>query len=169
MGQQPKGAYHPRKPRDSALVALVEDHFDSFERGYDDTYQREYGFWRPVIRQVIDKYLDCGDLHSGFARVRCLSCADEYLLAFSCKGRYFCPSCHQKRVLSFAEWVTQEVLQPVPHSQYVFTIPKMLRYYFKHDRKLLGVWRSVVKVARGTEGGDAPGGQGATSENTSCI
>jgi hypothetical protein len=45
---------------------------------------------------------------------------------------------HQKRVLKFAEWVTQEVLEPAPHSQYVFTIPKMLRVYFKHDRTLLG-------------------------------
>ena len=26
----------------------------------------------------------------------------EFLLAFSCKGRYFCPSCHQKRVVAFA-------------------------------------------------------------------
>ena len=134
MGRQPTGVYHPRHPRDSPLYALVEDHFDYFERIYDDTYQQEYGFWRPVIRQVIDKYLDCADLHCGFARVRCRWCAHEYLLAFSCKGRYFCPSCHQKRVLSFAPWATQQVLQPVAHSQYVFTIPKMLRCYFKYDR-----------------------------------
>lgn len=27
----------------------------------------------------------------------------EYLLAFSCKRRHFCPSCHQKRVVEFGE------------------------------------------------------------------
>jgi len=32
-----------------------------------------------------------------------------------------------------------------------------------------GAWQSVVKVARGTEGGDARGGQGAASKNTLCI
>ena len=48
---------------------------------------------------VIYKYLDCGDLHFGFARVRCEDCGHEYLLAFSCKRRYFCPSCHRKRVI----------------------------------------------------------------------
>ena len=138
MDRQPAGVYHPRNPRDSPLFTLVEDHFDRFEQVYDDVYEREYGFWRPIIREVIDKYIHCGDLHCGFARVRCPSCANEYLLAFSCKSRYYCPSCHQKRVLKFAEWVTQEVLEPAPHSQYVFTIPKMLRVYFKHDRKLLG-------------------------------
>jgi hypothetical protein len=71
-------------------------------------------------------------------------------LAFSCKGRYFCPSCHQKRVLKFAEWVQQHVLEAVPHSQFVFTIPKMLRLYFKHDRKLLGAlsrcaWETLLQ------------------------
>jgi len=60
------------------------------------------------------------------------------VLGFSCKGRYFCPSCHQKRVLQFGTWVADEVLAPVPHRQYVFTIPKMLRIYFRRDRRLLG-------------------------------
>src|SRR5207253_9518170 len=60
------------------------------------------------------------------------------LLAFSCKGRYFCPSCHQKRVLMFGEWITGKILYPLPHRQYVFTLPKMLRVYFRFDRKLLG-------------------------------
>jgi len=31
------------------------------------------------------------------------------------------------------------VLEPAPHSQYVFPIPKVLRCYFQHDRQLLGV------------------------------
>jgi hypothetical protein len=34
--------------------------------------------------------------------------------------------------------VAEEVLAPVPHRQYVFTIPKMLRVYFRRDRRLLG-------------------------------
>jgi uncharacterized OB-fold protein len=50
---------------------------------------------------VIYRYLDCGDLHLGFARVRCCDCGHEYLLPFSCKRRHFCPSCHQRRVVEF--------------------------------------------------------------------
>lgn len=49
------------------------------------------------------KYLDCGDLHMGFARVRCEEYCHEYLLAFSCKRRQFCPSCHQKRVIEYGQ------------------------------------------------------------------
>jgi transposase-like protein len=134
----PSAVYHPRNPRATALYAVIEDHLEEFIRVYDDRYQKEFGFWRPVIQEVMEKYLECGDLHHGFARVRCGDCRHEFLLAFSCKGRYFCPSCHQKRVVSFAEWAEQEVLEKVPHRQYVFTIPKMLRIYFKYDRKLLG-------------------------------
>ncbi|MCP4119683.1 MAG: hypothetical protein GY737_30635, partial [Desulfobacteraceae bacterium] len=37
------------------------------------------------------------------ARVRCEDCGHEYLLAFSCKRRQFCPSCHQKRVVEYGE------------------------------------------------------------------
>ena len=68
--------------------------------------QERYGFYRPVIRKVVKKFLGCGDLTQGFARVQCGQCQGEFLLPFSCKGRYFCPSCYQKRVLQFGEWVT---------------------------------------------------------------
>jgi hypothetical protein len=37
------------------------------------------------------------------ARVKCEDCGHEYLLAFSCKRRHFCPSCHQKRVVVVIE------------------------------------------------------------------
>ena len=56
----------------------------------------------------------------------------------------FLPSCHQKRVLQFGAWVTAHVLPPVPSRQYVFTIPKMLRVYFRKDRRLLGTLSQYV-------------------------
>ncbi|MBC8463475.1 MAG: transposase, partial [Deltaproteobacteria bacterium] len=86
---------------------------------------------------MIYRYLDCGILKNGFARVRCGDCGHEYLLAFSCKRRHFCPSCHQKRVVAFGEWLCQEVVKAVPHRHVVFSIPKILRRYFLYDRKLL--------------------------------
>jgi len=39
---------------------------------------------------------------------------------------------------AFVEWVTEEVLEPVDHCQYVWTIPRVLRPAFRKDRKLLG-------------------------------
>ncbi|WP_156915936.1 IS91 family transposase, partial [Desulfatirhabdium butyrativorans] len=68
----------------------------------------------------------------------CPDCHHEYLLAFSCRGRWFCPSCHSKKVVQFAHHLKEAVIFPVPHRQYVFSIPKILRKFFLYDRKLLG-------------------------------
>jgi|YelNatPaOPRAMG01_1025707.scaffolds.fasta_scaffold52738_2 hypothetical protein len=129
--------YQPRQPQDSDYYHCVEDYFETFVRKYDEQFARHYGFWRPYVEQVIYRYLDCGDLHNGFARVRCKDCGHEYLLAFSCKRRHFCPSCHQKRVVEFGEWLCMDVLKKVPHRHFIFSIPKILRRYFLYDRKLL--------------------------------
>ena len=133
----PESAYRQRNPQNSPYYQCVEDHFETFEQVYDERFERRYGFFRPYVKQVIYRYLDCGVLHNGFARVRCDNCGHEYLLAFSCKRRHFCPSCHQKRVVEFGEWLCQEVVKAVPHRHAVLSIPKILRRYFLYDRSLL--------------------------------
>jgi hypothetical protein len=105
---------------------------------YDERYAEKYGFWRPQIRKAVDAFLKCGDLHEGFARVRCPDCKHEFFVAYSCKQRCACPSCHQKRALLTALHVEEEVCSPVAHRQLVFTIPKRFRLYCRYDRKLLG-------------------------------
>jgi Putative transposase/Transposase zinc-binding domain len=65
-------------------------------------------------------------------------------LAFSCKGRWFCPSCHQKKVQLFGALLAESILYPVPHRHFVFGIPKMLRPYFRYDRDLL---KDLCRVA----------------------
>ncbi len=56
------------------------------------------------MQQVMVKFLDCGDLRAGFARLKCLDYGGEFLLEFSCKCRHFCPSYHQKRANEFGDW-----------------------------------------------------------------
>ncbi|MBM4314058.1 MAG: hypothetical protein FJ122_09090 [Deltaproteobacteria bacterium] len=97
----PAAGYLPRYPP-TDYYRCVEDYFETFVGRYDEHFSRQYGFWRPYIEKVIFRYLDCGDLNNGFARVECKDCGHEYLLAFSCKRRHFCPSCHQKRVVELA-------------------------------------------------------------------
>lgn len=41
--------------------------------------------------------------------------AQDFRLAWSCKTRHFCPSCHQKRMLAYGEWLENNVLAPAPH------------------------------------------------------
>jgi ribosomal protein S27E len=90
--------YRPRRPKASPLWPCLSGPFDAILELYEEPYQSRYGFLRPIIPEVVNRFLDGGDLERGFARVRCDDCKHEYLLAFSCKGRWFCPSCHQKKV-----------------------------------------------------------------------
>ena len=51
----------------------------------------------------------------------------------------------------------EHVCAEVPHRQFVFTIPKRLRLYFRYDRRLLGdlcqaAWRSVRTVYQAVSG-----------------
>ena len=82
--------YHPRNPRESPLYALLEAHYEEFERVYPERYQARYGLFRPVIRKAVFEFLKCGDLREGFARVRCPDCRHEFFVAFSCKQRCVC-------------------------------------------------------------------------------
>lgn len=124
------GVYKPRRPQASPLFRLVQDHLHRLQTVYDERFARDFGPWRPVVPQVTDKFLACGILAYGFARIRCDACAHEYLLAFSCKCRYFCPSCHAKRLAIWAQWLVTMLLAPVPHRQVVLAIPKRLRAYW---------------------------------------
>jgi hypothetical protein len=35
----------------------VEDHFETFERVYEERFERAYGFYRPYLQSVIYRYL----------------------------------------------------------------------------------------------------------------
>jgi len=85
------------------------------------------------------KYLECGDLHRGFARLVCGGCCFRTILAYSCKCRLFCASCQQKRVLLFAGRLDAHILEQVSHAQFAFTIPRLLRPIFKYHPKDLGL------------------------------
>ena len=156
---EPLSLYRPRDPRASGLWQVIDRHFPSFQQLYDERFAGRYGFWRPVIERSVAAFLKCGDLHEGFARVRCPDCRHEMFVAFSCKQRCACPSCHQKRALLTARHVAEEVCFPVAHRQVVLTIPKRLRLHARFDRKLLGklaacAWRCLRAEVRRLLGRD---------------
>ena len=140
--------YRPRKPHLSPFYQCVQDYWEVLEDQWEERFRKRFGFLRSHLKQVMFNFLQCGDVHAGFARIRCDTCGNEYLLAFSCKGRHFCPSCHQKRTVEFAEWICGHVLKAVPHRHLTFSLPKMIRPYFLYDRKLLAdlsrwAWESI--------------------------
>jgi hypothetical protein len=93
------GVYHSRNPRASPLWRCAQCHGKEL---------REAGrFQRAVEERTLEHFIACGDPHHSFARIYCDACGHDILLAFSCKTRYFCPSCHQTRVLLYGEWVEE--------------------------------------------------------------
>jgi hypothetical protein len=130
--------YRFRNPRATALFQLVEAHYEDVKRLWEDRFEKTHGRWRGFTDTVVARYLDCASPECGFARLRCDGCRSERLLLFSCRQRNICPSCDAKRAAAFAAFLHDEIFEDVPHSMWVFTIPKMLRRYFLHDRELLG-------------------------------
>jgi hypothetical protein len=55
-----------------------------------------------------------------------------------------CPSCSQKRTLLFAEFLSENLLLRLPHRVLTFTVPKLLRPYFRHDRTLFAELMQLV-------------------------
>ena len=81
--------------------------------------------------------MSAGVLAHGFARVRCESCKDELLVAFSCKGRGVCPSCNAKRAHVTAVHLVERVLPHVPYRQWTLSFPHRVRWVLLKDVGLL--------------------------------
>ena len=89
------GVYRPRHPERTVLYRVLFHHFDRFLAEYEIRFEREYGFFRTIDREVVERYLDCSNPKCGFARIRCPDCGEEGLLGHLCRGalrsltRYF--------------------------------------------------------------------------------
>jgi len=61
------GVYRPRHPERTVLYRVLFHYFDRFISEYESRFQRDYGFLRPIIKEVVERYLDCGNPKCGFA------------------------------------------------------------------------------------------------------
>ena len=123
----------PRDRKTSPLWQIFNRCYQAFEDMYDEKFEKRFGFFRAVIGESVRAFLKCGDLKQGFARIRCPNCGNEQILSYSCKKRCICGSCMTKRAIVFGHHLNENVFYPVPHRQYVFSIPIMLRVYFITD------------------------------------
>jgi hypothetical protein len=145
---------------------IFERHFDDFCEQYDEQHAATYGMYRVErIQQLGERFCTCGEYLQRVARIRCtnpecglvgafgacspMHSGHAHFLPSSCKGFCLCPSCSRKRAILFAEHLTSERLLELPHRQLVFTIPKVLRPLFRHDRRLFAdVSRLIYRTLR---------------------
>ena len=102
------------------------------------TQYQAYASPSQTILDRLEHFAECADWTKGVVRIRCHDCGHSYFRPFSCKVFHLCPSCDQKRTLLYAEYLAEDLLLDLPHRQFVFTIPKILRPYFKSDKRLFG-------------------------------
>ncbi len=121
--------YARHRPEQSVLYGVVQQELETF-------LARAQARERPVPRFVereIRAFLRCGILAHGFVRVHCDDCGLDRVVAFSCKGRGFCPSCGGRRMADTAAQLVDRVLPAVPVRQWVLSLPFALRYRLAYD------------------------------------
>jgi hypothetical protein len=130
------GSYERRRPEQSRLHSVVRESLLTLFAAI------EQGFASPLpefVRSELEGYVNCGVLARGFALLACPDCAEQKLVAFSCGGRGFCPSCLGRRMAQTAANLVDHVLpEGVPLRQYVLTLPFELRARIAYDRELMG-------------------------------
>jgi hypothetical protein len=52
------GIYRPHHPERTVLYRVMFYHFERFLAEYEDRFQKEYGFLRPIVREVVERCLD---------------------------------------------------------------------------------------------------------------
>ncbi|MBM3287987.1 MAG: hypothetical protein FJY88_11655, partial [Candidatus Eisenbacteria bacterium] len=134
LGSVPlSGVYRRHEPEKTVLHGIVREHLETFlvrARACDgDGYPR-------FVEREFRRYLDCGLLCHGFARLRCPQCGYERLVAFSCKGK-LCPSCLARRAGDTAAWLVDHLLPEAGYRQWVLTFPWSLRFRLAMDRALV--------------------------------
>jgi DNA-directed RNA polymerase subunit RPC12/RpoP len=95
------------------------------------------------VKREFQRFARCGVLAHGFARFRCTGCGTDRVVAFSCKGRGFCPSCGGRRMTERAAHLIDHVLPRAPVRQWVLSLPFELRYRLAWDHRLC---RAVLAV-----------------------
>ncbi len=111
--------YRPRSAADLLLHRVVRDHLETF---LADVRARGAQVPRFCEREL-RKFLDCGVAEKGFLRIRCHDCGHDRVLAFSCKGRAFCPSCGGRRMADSAAHLVDRVFPEAPVRQWVLSLP----------------------------------------------
>jgi len=121
-----------RRPEETVLYDVVREQLETF---LCRARERDRPLPRFVEREFRG-YLECGILAHGFVRVRCDACGCDRLVAFSCKGRGFCPSCGGRRMADTAAHLVDRVLPEVAIRQWVLSVPFALRYRLAYDARL---------------------------------
>jgi hypothetical protein len=124
-----KGVYTPRYTQDKAYHGIFKNHWEGFLSLYKNRFEKEYGKIEEYQKEIVEKFIVCGDPEEGFAYLQCPKCGEAYIVPFSCKSKV-CNCCGIKKSIIWSTWAAQELLLDCNHRHITLTIPIILRQYF---------------------------------------
>jgi hypothetical protein len=132
--------YTRRRPELTTCYQIIQENLNTFitERETESRPLPEY-----IIKEF-EAFLKCGIPAHGFLRLKCDTCSEELIVAFSCKKRGFCPSCAAKRKTEAASHLVDNVLPHAPYRQFVMSFPISMRYWLQTNKKLFAKIHSIV-------------------------
>jgi putative transposase/transposase-like zinc-binding protein len=133
--------YRPRRPEKTVLFEVVKKHYKTWHRNAENSVPH-------YVDKEFTNYLSCGILAKGFACARCEDCRQEFLLAFSCKGRGICPSCNARAMCATAAHLVENIIPHVPVRQFVMSFPMRIRHYLQTQEILQTILKIVVDEIR---------------------
>jgi hypothetical protein len=117
--------YIRRQPEKTPLYQVLQQNLLTFEQQWTDEASG-----RTLPKFVLDElhgFMPCGILAKGFAHLACQDCGLPRLVAFTCAGRGFCPTCLGRRMNQTTLNLLAHVLPAQPLRQWVLTLPFPLR------------------------------------------
>ena len=135
--------YERHRPEATTLYQFVQENLETLYGAVDDGAVRVA--LPRFVRKELEGYLECGLLCRGFARLRCEGCPSTRLVAFSCKGRGFCPSSLGRKTCATAANLVDHVLPAAPLRRRVLTVPFAWKQRLGYDGPMLG---ALVAEAR---------------------
>jgi len=137
--------YFRHEPERTVLYRALQENFETFLAISQKDSDR--GSLPRHVHEEVAAYLRCGILAHGFIRLRCESCREERLVAFSCRKRGFCPSCGGKRMNEVASHLVESVIPHSPVRQWVISFPFSVRYALAYKPQLVtGVCAIFVRI-----------------------
>ena len=135
---------HVRRRREPERGVLHQALLTHLETLLERTRAPDSGHGLPrFVERELRRYLECGLLAYGFARVHCSRCMRDELVAFACKGRGFCPSCCGRRMADTAAHLVDHVLPHAPVRQWVLSFPFRVRFLLASSPRMCAAVRGI--------------------------
>lgn len=107
---------------------IFKEHWDNYKIKFSNRKRR------PIIDEVVDKFLLCKSYQLGYSLYECPTCHQQKVVPHTCKTR-FCSSCGNKYNEDRATSIFSKLFR-WNHRHVVFTTPEQLRPFFRNDRSL---------------------------------